>query len=250
MAPTVAATIVEARLVLMPGCYHRLGAGTGRHATIAIIMTVGVMGAGAVGCYFGAQLARAGVPVTLVARQAHAEAITRDGLDIDSVTGRARVPMAASTSVEALAGCDVLLVCVKTPDTEATAVELARVMPPGALIVSLQNGVDNAWRIRERVPNPVVPAVVYVSVEMLGPGRLRHNGGGRLIVGEPLIDEGRATNRSAAARRADRDARRSRRPVHLVRRRAGGYLDEARHQLRLQRSFGPDPTPLSPHRHP
>jgi 2-dehydropantoate 2-reductase len=149
---------------------------------------IGVMGAGAVGCYFGARLTRAGVPVTLVARAAHVDAITRDGLDLDSVDGRERVQLTASTDLAVLRDCGVVLVSVKTPDTEATAARLASVLAPGALIVSLQNGVDNAWRIRAHLPNPVVPAVVYVAAEMRGPGVLRHNGGGRLIVGDPLID--------------------------------------------------------------
>jgi 2-dehydropantoate 2-reductase len=150
--------------------------------------SVGVMGAGAVGCYFGARLARAGVPVTLVARPAHVAAIGRDGLDLDSVDGRERVQLAASTDPAVLRGCGVVLVSVKTPDTEATAGRLASLLSPDTLIVSLQNGVDNAWRIRAHLSNPVVPAVVYVAAEMRGPGVLRHNGGGRLIVGDPLTD--------------------------------------------------------------
>jgi 2-dehydropantoate 2-reductase len=149
---------------------------------------IGVMGAGAVGSYFGARLTRAGVPVTLVARAAHVEAITRDGLDLDSVDGRERVQLTASTDPAVLRDCGVVLVSVKTPATEATAARLASVLSPGVLVVSLQNGVDNAWRIRAQLPNPVVPAVVYVAAEMRGPGVLRHNGGGRLIVGDPLID--------------------------------------------------------------
>ena len=153
--------------------------------------SIGVMGAGAVGCYFGARLATAGVPVTLVARPAHAEAIARDGLDFDGVNGRERVRLTASTDIEALRACGVVLVCVKTPNTDATAARLAEVLPEETLVVSLQNGVDNAWRIRRRLSNAVVPAVVYVSVEMRGPGVLRHNGGGRLIVGDPLAEPGR-----------------------------------------------------------
>ena len=108
------------------------------------------MGAGAVGCFFGARLARAGVPVTLVARPAHVEAIARHGLDFDSVDGRERVRLNASTDITALRGCDVVLVCVKTPDTDATAARLASLIAPETLVVSLQNGVDNAWRIRRR----------------------------------------------------------------------------------------------------
>jgi 2-dehydropantoate 2-reductase len=154
--------------------------------------SIGVMGAGAVGCFFGARLARAGVPVTLVARPVHAEAITRDGLDLDSIDGRERVPLTASPDVAALRECSVVLVSVKTPDTDAAAAGLSSVLAPDALVVSLQNGVDNAWRIRTHVSNPVVPAVVYVSVEMRGPGVLRHNGGGRLIVGDPLAEDAQA----------------------------------------------------------
>ncbi len=147
---------------------------------------VGVMGAGAVGSYFGVRLAQTGVPVTLVARPAHVEAITRDGLELTSAGQTTRVPVTASSDVAALQDADVVLVCVKSVDTEATAVALGRAVPAGALLVSLQNGVDNAWRISAQLANPVVPAAVYVSAEMTGPGRLRHNGGGSLVLGRPL----------------------------------------------------------------
>jgi 2-dehydropantoate 2-reductase len=66
------------------------------------------------------------------------------------------------------------------------AEHLGRLLPPRVLLISLQNGVDNAWRISARVPNPVVPAAVYDSAEMTGPGRLLHNGGGQLILGRPI----------------------------------------------------------------
>lgn len=152
------------------------------------------MGAGAVGLFFAAKLARAGHPVSVVARPAHVEAIRRDGLRVQSsVDGAFDVPLVAAAATDTLAACDVVLVCVKTVDTDAVGETLSRVLRPDTLVVSLQNGVDNAWRLRERMPQPVVPAVVYVSVEMTGPGHLRHNGGGRLILGAPLVDDaGRA----------------------------------------------------------
>lgn len=154
------------------------------------VLRIGVMGAGAVGLFFAAKLARAGHAVTVVARPAHVDAISREGLRVQSsVDGASTVPLTATTTPEALAACDVVLVCVKTVDTDAVGETLARVLRPDALVVSLQNGVDNAWRLRERMPQPVVPGVVYVSVEMTGPGQLRHNGGGRLIVGAPLADD-------------------------------------------------------------
>lgn len=160
-------------------------------------LTVGVLGAGAVGSYFGARLAQGGVAVTLVARAAHAEAIVRDGLVVNSVERTDIVPVAATTDVSAITGADVVLVTVKSVDTEATADLIAAHISPGALIVSLQNGVDNAWRLRARVPNAVVPAVVYVSAEMSGPGVVRHNGGGRIVVGAPLVTDDRQVEASA-----------------------------------------------------
>lgn len=147
---------------------------------------VGVMGAGAVGGFFGARLARAGAEVTLVGRAAHVDAVNGSGLELTSDGRVDNVRMTATTEVESLASTDVVLVCVKTVDTDAVAEQLGRLLPPRVLLVSLQNGVDNAWRISARVPNPVVPAAVYVSAEMTGPGRLRHNGGGELILGRPI----------------------------------------------------------------
>lgn len=153
-------------------------------------MRVGVMGAGAVGGYFGARLAQIGATVTLIGRAGHVDAINARGLALTSGGAVTHVPMAASTDVAALAGADVVLVTVKSTDTDAVAASLAGVLSADALVVSVQNGVDNAWRIRERAPQPVVPAAVYVSAEMTGPGELRHNGGGRLVVGHALASEG------------------------------------------------------------
>lgn len=149
-------------------------------------MRVGVMGAGAVGTFFGARLAQAGVAVTLVGRERHVAAIEADGLEFASGGRVVHVRMDASTAIDALRPADVVLVAVKSVDTDTVAMDLGRVLPPGTLLVSLQNGVDNAWRLSARVPNPVVPAAVYVSAEMSGPGRLRHNGGGSIVAGRPL----------------------------------------------------------------
>jgi 2-dehydropantoate 2-reductase len=145
---------------------------------------VAVLGAGAVGCYFGGMLARAGAPVTLIGRPHHVEAVTRDGLLLETLTFQERVPVAASTSVEAARGAAVVLVCVKTLDTEEAARSLATHLAPGGLVLSLQNGVDNAERIRAAGGFEALPAVVYVAAAMIGPGRVRHTGRGDLIVGD------------------------------------------------------------------
>ena len=126
-------------------------------------MKTAVMGAGAVGCYFGGMLARAGAPVTLIGRAQHVDAIARDGLVIEWADRRETVRLQASTSIDAARDADLVLVCVKSQDTESAARDLAGVIEGDAAVASLQNGVDNAVRLERALANPVFAAVVYVG---------------------------------------------------------------------------------------
>ncbi|HEV8261371.1 MAG TPA: 2-dehydropantoate 2-reductase [Burkholderiales bacterium] len=143
---------------------------------------IAVLGAGAVGCYFGGLLARAGAPVTLIGRANHVEALAENGLFLESSNFRGYIPVSASTDVAAACDADIVLFCVKTLNTEEAAHLLRPHLPGGALVVSLQNGVDNVTRIRSASGIEAIPAVVYVAAEMTGPGRLKHNGRGDLVV--------------------------------------------------------------------
>jgi len=151
-------------------------------AGVAGPVRVAIVGAGAVGCYYGGMLARAGVSVTLVGRPQHVEAMRRDGLRITTATFDEHVRVDASTGTAAVAGAALVLVCVKSPDTEATGRELAPHLAPGVRVLSLQNGVDNAGRLQAVIRRPVAPAVVYVASEMGGPGHVRHMGRGELVI--------------------------------------------------------------------
>jgi 2-dehydropantoate 2-reductase len=150
---------------------------------------VAVLGAGAVGCYFGGMLARAGAPVTLIGRALHVEAINRDGLFIDSIHFKEQVSVAATTELGAVRDAQLVLFSVKAVDTESTAKLLAPLLAPDAIVVSLQNGVDNAERIDFAAGIQVIPAVVYIAVAMTGAGQVKHSGRGDLIVGNPLPDD-------------------------------------------------------------
>lgn len=145
---------------------------------------VAVLGAGAVGSYFGGMLARGGVNVTLIARPAHVEAIRAGGLFLDTVSFQERIKIEASTEASAARGADVILFCVKTTDTESSARSLVPYIAPGAIVVSLQNGVDNVARMREAAGIDAVPSVVYIAVAMPEPGHIKHLGRGELAVGE------------------------------------------------------------------
>lgn len=146
-------------------------------------MRIAVMGAGAVGCYYGAMLARAGHAVTLIGRAQHVDAVRRDGLFLDTQSFQAHVPMEASTEAIAVRGAKLVLCCVKSTDTDRAAAEIAPHLEPDALVLSLQNGVDNAERLKRVLRQQVAPAVVYVAAEMAGPGHVRHHGRGELVIG-------------------------------------------------------------------
>jgi 2-dehydropantoate 2-reductase len=152
---------------------------------------VAVLGAGAVGCYYGGMLARAGLSVTLIGRAAHVEAIRRDGLVIEWSDRRETIRVGASTDVATVRDAQVVLVCVKSPDTDAAARSLAPQLAADAVVASLQNGVDNAERLRAVLPQPVFAAVVYVGAYMDGPGIVRHTGRGDLVLGASRADAAR-----------------------------------------------------------
>jgi len=141
------------------------------------------MGAGAVGCYYGGMLARAGHDVVLVGRPQHVEAVRRAGLRLQTSTFDAQVPMRASATPDAVQGAALVLFAVKSPDTEAAGKALAPFLGRDAAILTLQNGVDNAERLAATLGREVLSAAVYVAVEMAGPGHVRHHGRGELVIG-------------------------------------------------------------------
>jgi 2-dehydropantoate 2-reductase len=160
-------------------------------------MRIAIMGAGAVGSYYGGLLARAGHPVTLIGRAAHVEAVRRTGLRLQTTSFD--LALEASTEPEAVAGADWVLVCVKAGDTEATAAAIAPHLRDGALVLSLQNGIDNAERLQALLPRQRVHAVlVYAAVELAAPGHVRHHGRGELVIGAGPDSEGMAAVFTAA----------------------------------------------------
>lgn len=152
--------------------------------TSGFLPRVAVVGAGAVGGFFGGMLARAGAPVTLIGRPQHVEVWQREGLFIDGIRFQERIPVGASTRIEDCRGAELVLVCVKTRDSEDAARALAPVLPRDAIVMSLQNGVDNVTRMRTAANLDPLATVVYVASTMPAPGRIKHGGRGDLIVGD------------------------------------------------------------------
>lgn len=151
-------------------------------ASLPSPLQVAVVGAGAVGCYYGGMLARAGHAVTLIGRPQHVDAVRAQGLRMQTLAFDEQVRVQASTEPAAVAGADLVLFSVKSPDTETTGRQLLAHLPARALVLTLQNGVDNAERLRTVLPQEVTAAVVYVATEMAGPGHMRHHGRGELVI--------------------------------------------------------------------
>ena len=141
------------------------------------------MGAGAVGCYYGAMLARAGHQVTLIGRPQHVEAVQRFGLRLQTAALDEKIPMSATTKPSGVRNAQLILFSVKSGDTEAAGEAMAPHVARAAAIVTLQNGVDNAERLAATLGREVIPAVVYVAVEMAGAGHVKHHGRGELVIG-------------------------------------------------------------------
>jgi 2-dehydropantoate 2-reductase len=146
---------------------------------------IAVVGAGAVGSYFGGMLARAGEAVTLIGRAAHVDAIRRDGLRIESLSWDETIPVTATTDLASVPDARVVLVSVKTIDTAEIARAIGPMLAPGALVVSLQNGIENVSVMRDVGGFGAIPAVVYVAAAVVAPGHVRHTGRGDLILGVP-----------------------------------------------------------------
>jgi 2-dehydropantoate 2-reductase len=123
------------------------------------------------------------------------EAIRKDGLFLDTVTFKEHVAMNASTDPADVRDAQFILFCVKRLDTENAARAIAPHLSPDAIVISLQNGVDNVARIRAASGIDALPAVVYVAAALPEPGHVKHSGRGDWIVGDYAGAASRSQNR-------------------------------------------------------
>ncbi|MGA8796566.1 MAG: 2-dehydropantoate 2-reductase [Candidatus Cybelea sp.] len=160
---------------------------------------IAVVGAGAIGGFLAAALARAGNPVAIVARGEHAAAIRRDGLSVESDLGTFSVPVTVSDDLRTLGAFDFLLLAFKAHQWPSLLEQLAPFAGTDMSMVTMQNGVP-FWYVREpplRSVDPrgtigdlfpdtqVIGSVVHVSGEIVAPGRVRQSGGLRYVLGDP-----------------------------------------------------------------
>jgi 2-dehydropantoate 2-reductase len=169
-------------------------------------MKVAVLGAGAIGGYVGAALARGGADVTLIARGAHLRAIQSDGIHIISPRGDFSATPAATDSIDAISGADVVFLGLKAYSLPPLAAQIGAHLRPDAAVIAAQNGIP--WWYFQRSGGPlndlalssvdpggaisaaididrVIGCVIYCSTEIVAPGVIRHIEGTRFSIGEP-----------------------------------------------------------------
>ncbi|MDP1568755.1 MAG: 2-dehydropantoate 2-reductase [Vicinamibacterales bacterium] len=164
-------------------------------------MKIVMFGSGGVGGYFGGRLAQHGHDVTFVARGAHLAALQAGGLRLVSPLGDAHVaPVLATADVSTIGPVDVVVLTVKMYDLEEAAAQLAPLLGPDTVVVTLQNGVEATAIVARHVGAAhVAGGVAYVAAVIDAPGVIRHTALNRLIFGEL---DGRPSPRLEAFRAA------------------------------------------------
>lgn len=144
---------------------------------------IAVVGAGALGGYVAARLALAGEAVALVARPAQAEAIHRDGLQLQEAGEQRVLRLPVHSALAAVVPqARAVIVCVKSADTAAVAAEVAALRRPGVLVCSLQNGVANGEALSAHLAQPLAVGLAYLAAAAPAPGVVQHHGGRSLVL--------------------------------------------------------------------
>ncbi len=148
-------------------------------------MKILVMGAGAVGAYYGAQLQRAGADVVLCARGENLRALRENGLEIKSFKGDLKLAVKATGDPREYAPYDLVLFAVKSYDTESAARQLEGCLAQDGVLMTIQNGVENEKVLCRFFPREVVMGGnSRIGAELVAPGKVLHTAIGEIEFGE------------------------------------------------------------------
>jgi 2-dehydropantoate 2-reductase len=138
-------------------------------------MNIVVFGAGAVGGYFGGLLSKAGFDVTFIARGKTLEAIKTNGLQVKSIYGNFVVHPKVTDDISEIKNPDVIIFGVKSWQIEEVAKQLEPILNKTTMVLPLQNGADNADRLRETLnPENVLAGLCKIVSKIESPGVIDH----------------------------------------------------------------------------
>jgi 2-dehydropantoate 2-reductase len=166
-------------------------------------MRVAIIGAGAVGGYYGARLAQAGHEVALIARGANLEAIRAHGFRVRSAAGDLLVKVRAESDPSLIGPVDLVIVAVKTYSNRQAFPLVRPLVGSGTSVLSLQNGVDSADELSALIgPSPVLAGTTYIAATLIEPGIVESVGTVRRIVFGEAFGERIVTDRVSSLREA------------------------------------------------
>jgi len=144
-----------------------------------------IVGAGAIGGYFGACLSRAGLDVTFLVRRPTYIKISKDGLSVKSHLGDFVVHPPLIQQVSEMPFADLIILAVKCYDLQETLQQIAPLVSTGATVLTLQNGVDSEALAQDYFKRDcVVAGVVYITSRLAEPGLIEHFRRGTISLGE------------------------------------------------------------------
>lgn len=147
-------------------------------------MRIGVVGCGAVGSYYGAQLCRAGEDVYFLLRSDY-EAVRRRGVRIQTPKGDFRAQPKCAAQPEVIGPCDLVMVALKTTANGQFANLLPPLVGPKTAVVTLQNGLGNEEALAKLFPaDQILGALCFVCLNRIAPGVVRHTDHGQIVLGE------------------------------------------------------------------
>jgi 2-dehydropantoate 2-reductase len=143
-------------------------------------MKVLILGAGAMGCLYGAAFHRAGCEVMLVdVNQAHIDAINAGGLELELRSGTERLPLPALTPSEVAEPVDLVVIFTKTFHTDAALAGIKAAIGPHTWLLSLQNGLGNDKRLAAHADESrIMIGSSSLPSDLVGPGKVRSHGEG------------------------------------------------------------------------
>lgn len=147
-------------------------------------MKVGIAGAGAVGCHYGAKLQQVGMDATYLARGAHLAALQQRGLIHQSNDTETVLKVSASDDASILSGCDVVIIAAKTTGLSEICEQIAPHISKGTVLMTVQNGVQAPDVVAARFPDhAVIGASAFIGARIEKPGLVIHSAAGHIRFG-------------------------------------------------------------------
>jgi 2-dehydropantoate 2-reductase len=147
---------------------------------------IAIIGAGAVGCYYGGLIAASGQEVVLIAKPQRAKIIKEQGLRIKWPTYTQHIQINVTDDDRAIQKAKALFICVKANQSTTIAKQIRPYLAKSALVLSLQNGLQNAARLSEILSRPIDVAMIYAALSMSAENEVSYQGGGKLVLGRPI----------------------------------------------------------------